>query len=207
MAVLGTFEVVMGWRLHCLLTSLYVTQLPKHFEFSLTVLLRSLSLSCSIQRRHFPSFPATRTTSAAFTRDSFSFSTSSPSSVSFCRHIWWYSRPCSSSHLQETWSGFRLLWRKSHFQTWQESRQRRADYPSIMHSFLFVFSCVACDKWRRDHIYRNEQEIIRRGRERALRMQHFQDVYVWMVNSLEWRTQKIFWSHGKVLLWFLIQRR
>ncbi|KAH7355151.1 hypothetical protein BKA65DRAFT_549218 [Rhexocercosporidium sp. MPI-PUGE-AT-0058] len=49
---------------------------------------------------------------------------------------------------------------------------------AIMHFFLFVVACVACDKWRKDHIYRNQQEAIRRGRERALRMQHFQDVYV-----------------------------
>ncbi|KAK0120692.1 hypothetical protein ONS96_010895 [Cadophora gregata f. sp. sojae] len=49
---------------------------------------------------------------------------------------------------------------------------------AIIHSFLFVFACIACDKWRKDYIHRNQQEAIRRGRERALRMQQFHDVYV-----------------------------
>ncbi|KAL2070517.1 hypothetical protein VTL71DRAFT_13543 [Oculimacula yallundae] len=49
---------------------------------------------------------------------------------------------------------------------------------AIMHIFLFVFACIACDKWRKDYNYRKQQEAIRRGRERALRMHQFHDIYV-----------------------------
>ncbi|CZS88875.1 uncharacterized protein RCO7_14132 [Rhynchosporium graminicola] len=49
---------------------------------------------------------------------------------------------------------------------------------AILHIFLFVFACIACDNWRKNYNYRNQQEVIRRGRERALRLHQYHDEYI-----------------------------